>query len=325
MKRLSVLVGALLFSVALAPAQPQKKRVAVMNFDYATVQNGVSAIFGVNQDIGKGIADLLVDKLVGNGTYSVIERKMLDKIIAEQNMSNSDRFDPNSAAKIGKLLGVDAIIVGSITQFGRDDKKTTVGGGALGGLTGRFGIGGVSKSEAKAVVAITARLISTDTAEILVSATGKGESNRSGTALIGAGGSSGGAGGAGLDMKSSNFANSILGEAVASAVNSVAQQLESKAGALPTRTVTIDGLVADAGADGIVIINIGSVSGVKVGDKLVVKRVGRKIVDPATGKVLRQMEDSIGELTITEVEASSAVGKFSGTGAPKVGDAIRSR
>ena len=35
----------------------QKKRVAVMNFDYATVQSGVAALFGSNQDIGKGIAD----------------------------------------------------------------------------------------------------------------------------------------------------------------------------------------------------------------------------------------------------------------------------
>src|SRR6202023_3553767 len=99
---------------ASLPAQ-SKKRVAVMNFDYATVQSGIAAIFGSNQDVGKGIADLLVDKLVADGTYSVIERKMLDKIIAEQNFSNSDRADPTSAAKIGKLLGVDAIIVCSIT------------------------------------------------------------------------------------------------------------------------------------------------------------------------------------------------------------------
>ena len=103
MQRNLILAAALVICAGFAPAQ-QKKRVAVMNFDYATVQSGVQAIFGANQDIGKGIADLLVDKLVNDGTYSVIERKMLDKIIAEQNMSNSDRFDSNSAAKIGKLL-----------------------------------------------------------------------------------------------------------------------------------------------------------------------------------------------------------------------------
>jgi curli biogenesis system outer membrane secretion channel CsgG len=324
MKR-SVLVVTTLFLFSGMTWAQQKKRVAVLNFDYATVQSGVAAIFGSNQDIGKGIADLLVDKLVSNGTYSVIERKMLDKVIAEQNFSNSDRADANSAAKIGKILGVDAIVIGSITQFGRDDKSTTVGGNAIGGLTGRFGIGGVSKKESKAVVAITARMISADTAEILASVTGRGESTRSGTGLVGSGGSSAGSGGAGIDMQSSNFANSILGEAVNAAVNTVAQQLQSKAGALPTKTVTIDGLVADAASDGTLVINVGSSAGVKVGDKLAVKRVGRKITDPATGKVLRQVEDAIGEMTVTEVDAGSAVGKFSGSGTPKVGDVVKSK
>jgi len=324
MKRLVLATTALFLFTGVIPAQP-KKRVAVLNFDYATVQSGVAAIFGSNQDIGKGIADLLVDKLVNDGTYSVIERKMLDKIIAEQNFSNSDRADASSAAKLGKILGVDAIVIGSITQFGRDDKSTTVGGNAIGGITGRFGIGGVSKKEAKAVVAITARMVSTDTAEILATATGRGESNRSGTGLIGAGGSSSAAGAAGLDMQSTNFANSILGEAVHAAVNSMAQQLESKAGALPTKTFAIDGLVADATSDGTLIVNVGSSSGVKVGDVLAVKRVGRKITDPATGKVLRQMEDAIGVMTVTEVDSGSAVGKFKGSGTPKVGDAVRNQ
>jgi curli biogenesis system outer membrane secretion channel CsgG len=57
----------------------------------------------------------------------------------------------------------------------------------MGGITGRFGIGGVSKREAKAVVEVSARMISTDTAEILAVASGKGESTRGGTSLLGAG------------------------------------------------------------------------------------------------------------------------------------------
>src|SRR3954463_798012 len=166
MKRIALTSLTLLACCALLSAQA-KQRVAVLNFDYATVQSGIAAIFGSNQDIGKGIADLMVDKLVQDGTYSVIERKQLDKILAEQNFSNSDRADANSAAKIGKVLGVNAIIVGSITQFGRDDKKTDVGGGALGGVTGRFGLGGVRKTKSTAVVQITARMIDTNTAEIL--------------------------------------------------------------------------------------------------------------------------------------------------------------
>ena len=324
MKRASIMLATLVLAASFLPGQT-RKRVAVMNFDYATVQSSVAAIFGTNQDIGKGIADLLVDKLVNDGTYSVIERKMIDKIIAEQNFSNSDRADATSAAKIGKLLGVDAIIIGSITQFGRDDKKTTVGGAGLAGATRRFGLGGVSKNDSKAVVAITARMVSTDTAEILASSTGQGESTRSGTSLIGAGGSNTALGAGGLDMRGSNFANSILGEAVRAAVNNTAQQLEAKSGAMPTKVVSVDGLVADAAPDGTLIINVGAEAGVRVGAVLAVKRVGRKITDPATGKVLRQIEDNIGQMTITEVDAKSAVGKFTGSGKPQVGDAVKSQ
>src|SRR5580704_14818602 len=115
---------------ASAPAAPQgrKKRVAIFDFDYATVQTASAAVFGTNVDVGKGISDLLVNNLVKDGTYSVIERKALDKILTEQNFSNGDRANPTSAAKIGKLLGVDAIIVGSVTQFGNETKNTNVGG-----------------------------------------------------------------------------------------------------------------------------------------------------------------------------------------------------
>jgi len=321
MKSCTWLAVALVLGGGLAQAQ-SKKRVAVMNFEYGTVQSSVNEIFGVNQDVGKGIADLLVDKLVGDGTYSVIERKALDKILAEQNFSNSDRADPNSAAKIGKVLGVDAIIIGSITQFGRDDKKTNVGGDAVGRLSGKFGIGGVSKSNSKAVVAITARMIDTSTAEILASATGRGESKRSGTGLIANGGSAAAAAGGALDMRDTNFGNTILGEAVHASVDQVASQLEAKASALPTRTLTIDGLVADAAPDGTLILNVGSNAGLKVGDTLRVMHPGRKITDPATGKVLRQIEDSLGEVKITEVEATSSVGKFTGPGKPAVGDTV---
>src|SRR5574341_1908761 len=128
-KRIIVGVSLLLlaFSVVLADTAwaqdtaakpPRKKRVAVFDFDYGTVRSGVAALFGTDVDVGKGIGDLIVKRLVQDGTYSVIERKALDKILAEQNFSTSDRANPASAAKIGKILGLDAMIIGSITQFG---------------------------------------------------------------------------------------------------------------------------------------------------------------------------------------------------------------
>src|SRR5450432_150271 len=138
---------------AAAPASAAPtKRVAVMNFEYGTVRTYVGQIFGTDQDGGQGISYMLVTKLVQDGKYRVIERAALDKILAEQNFSNSDRADPSSAAKIGRILGVDAIIIGSITQFGRDDQHTKVGGGGFGGFGSKYGIGGVSSNKAKAVV-----------------------------------------------------------------------------------------------------------------------------------------------------------------------------
>ena len=97
MRRLASICLLAALTLGIAPAQ-QKKRVAVLNFDYSTVQSYVSQIFGTNVDVGKGVSDLLVEKLVQGGTFSVIERKAIDKILAEQNFSNSDRADPNTAS-----------------------------------------------------------------------------------------------------------------------------------------------------------------------------------------------------------------------------------
>src|SRR5690349_2406374 len=78
-----------------AQAQPtgEKRRVAILDFSYGTVVSSVQAVFGTNQDDGRGISDLLVNQLVNDGTYRVIERQALDKILKEQNFSNSDRAD----------------------------------------------------------------------------------------------------------------------------------------------------------------------------------------------------------------------------------------
>lgn len=302
--------------------QAEKRKVAVLDFNYATVMNSVQAVFGTNQDIGKGISDLLVNQLVNDGTYRVIERNALDKIVKEQNFSNSDRADSNTAAKIGRILGVDAIITGDITQFGRDDKNQNVGGSALSHWGAKYGMGNVGSKKAKAVVEVTARLIDVNTAEILASVNGHGESQRSDTNLLGGGGDWGSGGGGHVDMGSSNFGQTIIGEAVKQAVTDVGGKLDAKATSLPHEAVKINALVADATGNTL-IINVGSKGGVKVGDRLAVTRVTRTIKDPVTGKPLRSVAEPVGELQITSVDEDSAVGTFTGGGQPKVGDAVK--
>jgi hypothetical protein len=151
---------------------------------------------------------------------------------------------------------------------------------------------------------------------------GHGEETRSGTGILGSGGSYAGMAAGALDMTSKNFGATILGAAVNKAVTEIATGMEAKAGTLPTTVVAVEGLVADVSPDGTLIVNVGSKAGVKVGDRLEIKRVGREVRDPATGKVIRRIEDSLGTMTVTEVDAQSAVGKFSGSGQPKVGDTV---
>ena len=128
-----------------------------------------------------------------------------------------------------------------------------------------------------------------------------------------------------LDMKSSNFADTILGMAVNKATTQVANGLAQRASSLPTVTVTVDGMVADVSPDGTLIINVGSKAGLKVGDTLAIKRKIREVRDPATGKVIRSVEDAVGAMKITEVDEASAVGKFSGAGPAKVGDTVSNK
>ncbi|HSZ16375.1 MAG TPA: CsgG/HfaB family protein [Terracidiphilus sp.] len=285
-------------------APKRRPRIAVLDFDYATVQTATAALFGTNVDVGKGIVDLLVTGLVKDGTYSIIERKALDKIMAEQNFSNSERADPSSAAKIGKLLGVDAIIEGSITEFGNETKKTNIGG--VGGNWSHVGIGGFGHSNSKANVAITARIINIDTGEIMAVADGMGQSARSSTSLLGGGGGWHGFGGGAADFGSSDFQQTIIGEATKAAVDQLTTNLVNDAPKVGVRTVIVEGVVA-AVDGGQVILNVGGNAGVKVGDMLQVLRVTKEIKDPTTGNVLRRLTTTVGTVKATDVDAVSAI------------------
>jgi len=309
------------FAAPLQSQSPKRRpRIAVMDFDYATVQTWTSQLFGTNVDVGKGIVDLLVTDLVKDGTYSVIERKQLDKILAEQNFSNSNRADPSSAARIAKILGVDAIIVGSITEFGNETKKTGLGG--MGGNWHGVGLGNIGHSNSKANVAVTARLINVDTAEIMGVADGKGQSSRASTNLLGGGGNWGGFGGGSADFGSSNFQQTIIGEAVKKAVDDLSANLVSESPKIVTRTITVEGVVASVDGSQIV-LNVGSKAGIKVGDQFNVERVTKEIKDPTTGAVIRRLSSTVGVIKATDVDETSAIcDVVSGSGF-KIGDKIK--
>jgi curli biogenesis system outer membrane secretion channel CsgG len=304
-----------------AQGAPRKARIAIMPFDYATVQTYSSAMFGSNVDVGRGVTDLLIADLVKNGAYSIIERAALDKIMTEQNFSNSDRANPTSAAKLGKLLGVDAIVVGSVTQFGNETQKHNIGGGG-GGWSG-YGLGGFGHSKSNANVGLTARIVNIDTGEILAIAEGSGTSTRSSTSLLGGGGNWHGWGNGNADFGSSNFQETIIGEATKQAVDKLSADMIGDAPKVAVRTVTVDGLVA-AVDGGQIVLNVGKRAGVNVGDQLEVVRVTKEIKDPATGAVIRRLMSTIGIVKATDVDDASAVcTAVSGAGF-QTGDRVRS-
>jgi curli biogenesis system outer membrane secretion channel CsgG len=317
---LALLAGVLAAQLHSQAPPTRKTRIAIMDFDYATVQSATSAMFGTNVDVGKGITDLLVTDLVKDGTFSIIERSALDKILKEQNFSNSNRADPTSAAQIGKMLGVDYIVVGSITQFGNETKNTGVGGG--GGGIGGFGLGGFKHSNSKANVAVTARVINIDTGEILAVADGKGESSRSSTSMLGGGGNWSGFGGGNVNFGASDFQQTIIGEATKAATDQLSTGLVADAPKLPVRSINVEGQVA-AVDSGQIIINVGAKAGVKVGDQFNVLRVTKEIKDPTTGNVLRRLTSTIGVIKATDVDDVSAIcSAVSGTDF-KTGDLVK--
>jgi curli biogenesis system outer membrane secretion channel CsgG len=189
-------------------AKPKRVQVAVMDFDFGTIEN-----WWGQYDIGKGMADQVVDALVNDGTFSVIERKKLDTVLAEQDFAQSNRADPSAAtlAKIGKIKGVKYIISGSITKFATESRG---GGVRVKGI-------GLGAKKGKALVNLTARVIDVTSGEIVASVKGEGVSNKGG-------GFSFDKGGFGVGTNSEEWRNSGIGDAQEQACNSFVAQLVTK-------------------------------------------------------------------------------------------------
>jgi curli biogenesis system outer membrane secretion channel CsgG len=103
--------------------------------------------------------DVFVTELVKSGKFRVVEREQLEALMQEKNLTLSGDVDPKSAVKIGKLLGVNYLLTGAVTEYGVTDK------GAHGSGIGR--LPGFSAGKRSFVAAINARLIDTSTGEIV--------------------------------------------------------------------------------------------------------------------------------------------------------------
>lgn len=65
----------------------------------------------------KGLADMLISDLSNINMLNIVERDQIEKIITEQRLNNSSEFDPETASKIGKLLGAEIILTGAYFEM----------------------------------------------------------------------------------------------------------------------------------------------------------------------------------------------------------------
>jgi curli biogenesis system outer membrane secretion channel CsgG len=273
-----------------------KKRIAVINFEDKS---------GYGHNIGSGIADMLVTSLVESDKFMVIERAELEEVMKEQALGMTGAITPQSAAKVGQLLGVETIVTGSISEFG--DKQKKVGGG-LGSLGASLGL---KKTSAR--VAVDIRLINVNTGEITMAKSAVGEDNSTGLDR---------AGFADIDFhNSSTWDNTQLGKASRKAINECVEHITEGMKDIPWEGKVI--LVQD----NFIYLKPGSKGGIEAGMEFAVYRPGQELIDPDTGLSLGSEEKKIGTIQITEDvpggKACKAIAK-TGTGFEK-GDVVRTK
>ncbi len=285
----------------LSGAAQAKIRIAIWEFD-----NNTERSFWFSDQLGPAARNQIDTAFSNDPTltakFTVVERSALALVMKEQGLATSGALDPQSAAKIGKLLGVKYIVTGGIDKFAIN--KT-------GGSVGRLGIGATL---VQAEATINVRFIDTTTAERVVSLAADSEIKKGGGFLRGT-------------SLSRDAEWGLASEAVEKAAKDVVARLlapatlarigpgTGPASGLEGKIAKIDGQRAW--------LTIGSSSGVKVGDKFAVFNVGDAVIDPDTGQTLGVDEKEIGAGAVTEVQERFAVITF--TGAAKVRDVVRKR
>ena len=64
----------------------------------------------------------MITRIFTTGKFEVVERNLLQKVLEEQKLGMTGYIDQETAISLGQILGVDAIITGSITDLGTNVK-----------------------------------------------------------------------------------------------------------------------------------------------------------------------------------------------------------
>jgi len=323
--RVQVLCALLLLAAAARVPAQERKRIAVMNLEVTTDAKTGAARNGLQSDLGRDIAESLIQRLVQDGKFTVIERSAIDKVIKEQNFSNSDRADADTAAKIGKIAGADAIIIGTVNAFDLERQTTQA--------TTVFGHAIKPSTTVTLTIEATARMINTGTGEVVEAVPGKGIASGSANLL----GQAPSAASLADDAKrkvTADLAGGFEGVKTSGGLHNPFSKSPPPGGG-PTASAPAPSvapaptpaaashapLVADVSGNSL-ILTVGTAGGVKVGDVVDIVRPGRVIKDPQTGEVVKVIMTPVGKAKITEADARSATAVFTGEGTPQVNDQV---
>jgi TolB-like protein len=95
----------------LTKGAPENRQLRLAVADFPDLQ-------GVTSELGRFVASRLTTRLAQGPKFLIVERQRLSQVLTELKFSMSDLVDPTKAKQLGKMAGVEAIVVGSISDFG---------------------------------------------------------------------------------------------------------------------------------------------------------------------------------------------------------------
>jgi curli biogenesis system outer membrane secretion channel CsgG len=125
--------------------------------------------------VGWELSGMLSNELSSTGSFRVVERAKLEKVLEEQNLAASGRVRSGSGAQIGKLTGADYLVMGTVTSY-EENTASTGGGLSFKGIS----LGG-KKSEA--YIAVDVRVVNATTGEVDFSRTVEGRTSGGGVSV----------------------------------------------------------------------------------------------------------------------------------------------
>lgn len=237
-----------------------------------------------------GATELMINALLGTKHFRVFERAKLDLLLQEQNFQNfSGLVDQTTAVKLGKMIGVDVILTGSLTNI----SFTTGVGIKIGPLN-------VKKSSVRVVMTI--RIIDVTTGEILYSTIQEEKASKSAISGVLPIPIPGGIGFSKQEAVDIFSAIQLICDKVALDFATKIDQKNIAINSAPLEGYVVKVVSTSSGGIIQVYINLGTNSGIKVGDEIRIYREGEVILDPKTNEVLDREIDLIAQAKIRTVK-----------------------